>query len=95
LYKCKFLLQSKVRSDTDPDAKAEIDSQCTQIHEMLLLEKLASYSPVTENEPNFALEEMPEKLCDNDSDSIISYHSRKPGFLESDNGEPLTLCCLC
>jgi hypothetical protein len=26
-----------------------------------LLEKLASYSPVTKNEPNCALEEIPEK----------------------------------
>jgi hypothetical protein len=61
---------------------------------ILLLEKLASYSPETENEPNLALEEIPEKLCDNKSDSIICYHSRKPGFSESDNGEPLTLCGL-
>ena len=61
LYKCKFLLQSKFRSGTDPEAKAETDSQCAQIHEMLLLEKLASYSPVTKNEPNCALEEIPEK----------------------------------
>ena len=43
---------------------------------------------------NLALEEIPEKLCDNKSDSIICYHSRKPGFSESDNGEPLTLCGL-
>ncbi len=61
---------------------------------ILLLEKLASYSPETENGPNLALEEIPEKLCDNKSDSIICYHSRKPGFSESDNGEPLTLCGL-
>ena len=61
---------------------------------ILLLEKLARYSPETENEPNLALEEIPEKLCDNKSDSIICYHSRKPGFSESDNGEPLTLCGL-
>ena len=34
LYKCKFLLQSKFRSDTDLEAKAETDSQCAQLHEM-------------------------------------------------------------
>ena len=43
---------------------------------------------------DLALEEIPEILCDNKSDSIICYHSRKPGFSESDNGEPLTLCRL-
>ncbi len=59
-------MRSNFRSDTDPEAKAETDSQFAQIHEMLLLEKLASYLPVTENEPNCALEEIPEKLCDND-----------------------------
>ena len=34
MYICKFLLQSKFRSDTDLEAKAETDSQCAQLHEM-------------------------------------------------------------